>query len=67
MSKHSTLSVKDPESIDAIIDAVAADPRNAAHAKSLLREKASPNEVVQFPTNAADVHDEDEMWDNMPV
>lgn len=67
MTKHSTLSVKEPESIDAIIDAVAADPRQAAHAKSLLREKVMPNAVVRFPTVVASANDDDEMWDNMPV
>ena len=67
MTKHSTLSIKDPESIDAIIDEVAADPRHAAHAKTLLREKSKPSQVVQFPSKFAQTQDDDDMWDNMPV
>lgn len=67
MTKLSTLSTHSSESIDAIIDAVAADPRQASYAKTMLRGKIQPEDVLQFPVNAAQSHDDDDMWDNMPV
>ncbi len=68
MTKHSRLSVVESEGIDAIIDSVVADPNNAAHAKSLLREKVRAQDaIVSFPSSGDAANDDEDMWDNMPV
>lgn len=68
MSKHSRLSPIETEGIDAIIDSVAADPRNAAHAKSILRARMDETRsVLTFPVVATAANDDEDMWDNMPV
>lgn len=68
MSKFSILSVHDPDALDAIIDAVAADPKKAAHAKRLLRETSDmPDPVSSKFASTNDVKDDEELWDNMPV
>ena len=68
MPKHSTLFAIDPEGIDAIIDSVVVDPKAAAHAKSLLRQKVEAfDSITPFRTPTVAANDDEDMWDNMPV
>ena len=68
MSKHSRLSAIETDGIDAIIDSVAADPKKASHAKSLLHAQLDkPRTVVTFPVAATAANDDEDMWDNLPI
>ena len=61
------------EDVDAIVDAVAADPSCADSAKALLTNKMRAPEMVRVvapkpaPTKAAVQDDVDDMWDNVPI
>ena len=61
------------EDVDAIVDAVAADPSCADSAKALLTNKMRAPEMVRVVSpkpvvaKVASFEDVDDMWDNVPV
>lgn len=69
-----TQSLRHDADVDAIVDAVLADPSRAEDAKALLTRKLEAPDVVRVavpkttpnPTRVAEDADDD-MWDNVPI